>query len=548
MLLLGAVGCLVLIGCSNVASLLLARGLVRRREIGLELALGATRWRVARQLFAESVAMSVTGGALGLVLAGWLTRLVPALVPPDQLSIDAIAIDRTVLYFTFAVSVLTGLLFGCAPAIQLRRVDPADTLARGGRSIFGGQHTRTRRVLVVAQIALAVLLVLGATLMGRGLVALHRVDPGFETQNTLTVDLTLRGPRYATPVQQRQFFDDVETRTRAIPGVTAVGAINDVPLAGGMSGTAIGIEGRPDRAAEGGSAQYRVVSPGYFTTMGARFVAGRDFTATDARLAVPLIRWWPQQPLPAQFDAPQPPPVAVVNEAMARAYWPEGAVGRRFTVIASPPVTVIGVVADMRTISLRTTTGPEFYLTSVQEPQSQMSLLVRGTGAPLDLAPAIRDVIRNVDRALPISRIEPMADVVAKMFDQPTFMSALFGVFGGLALLLMTVGVYGLLAFTTAQRLPEMGVRVALGAGRRQIRSLILRDALGMTVLGVALGVIAGVALGRFIEGELYGVTPTDRATYLTVTAAVSLVVALACWRPARKAARVDPVVVLRQE
>jgi putative ABC transport system permease protein len=202
----------------------------------------------------------------------------------------------------------------------------------------------------------------------------------------------------------------------------------------------------------------------------------------------------------------------------------------------------------MRTISLRTTTGPEFYLTSVQEPQSQMSLLVRGTGAPLDLAPAIRDVIRNVDRALPISRIEPMADVVAKMFDQPTFMSALFGVFGGLALLLMTVGVYGLLAFTTAQRLPEMGVRVALGAGRRQIRSLILRDALGMTVLGVALGVIAGVALGRFIEGELYGVTPTDRATYLTVTAAVSLVVALACWRPARKAARVDPVVVLRQE
>lgn len=548
MLLLGAVGCLVLIGCSNVASLLLARGLARRREVSLELALGATRWRVARQLLTESVAMSVTGGALGLALAVGLTRLVPALVPPDTLAIDAIAVDRTVLYFALGVSVLTGLLFGVAPAVQLRRVDPAGALARGGRSIFGGGQTRARRVLVVAQIAFAVLLVLGATLIARGLVALRQVDPGFESANTLAVDLTLRGPRYASAVQQRQFFDDVETKARAIPGVIAVGAINDVPLAGGKSGIAIGIEGRSDRPAEGGSAQYRVVSPGYFRTMGVRFVEGRDFAASDARLAVPLIRWWPQQPFPTHFEAAQPMPVAVINESMARAYWPEGALGRRFTVIESPPVTVIGVVADMRTVSLRTSTGPEFYLTSVQEPQTQMGLLVRGTGAPLELAPAVRSVISDADPALPIGRIEAMDDVVAKMFDQPTFMSTLFAIFGGLALLLMTVGVYGLLAFTTAQRLPEMGVRIALGAGRPRIRRLILRDALAMTVLGVALGVAAGLALGRYIEGELYGVTPTDRFTYLVVIAAVTLTVALACWRPARKAARVDPVVVLRQE
>jgi putative ABC transport system permease protein len=209
---------------------------------------------------------------------------------------------------------------------------------------------------------------------------------------------------------------------------------------------------------------------------------------------------------------------------------------------------VIGVVVDMRTVSLRAGTGPEFYLTSAQEPQTQMSLLVRGTGAPLALAPAVRDVIRNVDRALPVGRIEPMDDVVGKMFDQPKLMSTLFGVFGGLALLLMTVGIYGLLAFTTAQRLPEIGVRVALGAGRGQIRLLILRDAFAMTLLGIGAGAAAGLALGRFIEGELYGVTPTDRLTYLIVTAAVCTVVALACWRPARKAVRVDPVVVLRQE
>jgi putative ABC transport system permease protein len=547
MLLLGAVGCLLLIGCSNVASLLLARGLVRRREISLELALGATRWRVARQLFAESLVMSVTGGALGLILAVWLTHLVPSLVPPDQLSVEAISVDPIVLYFALAVSILTGLLFGIAPAIQLRRVDPAQTLARGGRSIFGGRHTRARRVLVVVQIALAVLLVLGATLMARGLVALRRVDPGFETRNTLTADVTLRGPRYASAVQQRQFFDDVETQARTIPGVTAVGAINEVPLGGGIAGIAIGIEGA-NRPAEGGSAQYRVVSPGYFKTMGVRFVAGRDFAASDARLAVPLIRWWPQQPLPDQFNAPQPMPVAVINESMARAYWPTGALDRRFTVIASPPITVIGVVADMRTVSLRAGTGPEFYLTSVQEPQTQMSLLVRGSDTPLSLAPAVRSVINRVDPALPIGRIEPMDDVVAKMFDQPTFMSTLLGVFGGLALLLMTVGVYGLLAFTTAQRLPEIGVRVALGAGRGQIRFLILRDAFALTMLGVAGGVAAGLALGRFIEGELYGITPTDRMTYVVVITVVSFVVALACWRPARIAARVDPVVILRQD
>jgi putative ABC transport system permease protein len=548
MLLLGVVGCLVLIGCSNVASLLLARGLVRRREVSLEMALGATRWRVGRQLFAESVAMSVAGGALGLILAIGLTRLVPALVPPDALSIDAITVDWTVLAFASGVSVLTGLLFGLAPAVQLRRVDPAQTLARGARSIFGGRHTRARRALVVAQIALAVLLVLGAALMGRGLVALRQVDPGFETRSTLAVELTLQGQRYASAVQQRAFFDDVEAQAAAIPGVIAAGAISEAPLAGGMSSIAIGIEGRPDRPSEGASAQFRIVSPGYFRTMGVRLVQGRDFAASDARLAVPLIRWWPQQPFPAQFDLPQPVPVAVVNESMARAYWPNGAVGRRFTVIESPPITIIGVVADMRTISLRTSAGPEFYLTSVQEPQVQMSLMVRGTGAPLDLAPAVRSVIRNVDPAQPIGRLEPMAAVVGRMFDQPAFMSTLFAVFGGLALLLMTVGVYGLLAFTTAQRLPEMGVRVALGASRGQIRGLILRDALTMTVLGVAGGVVAGLALGRFIEGELYGVTPTDRVTYLVVVAVVSLVVALACWRPARKASRVDAVVVLRQE
>jgi len=547
LLLLGAVGCLLLIGCTNVASLLLARGLLRRREIGLELALGATRWRVARQLFAESVVMSAAGGALGLALASWLAHLVPALIPPDALNVDAIVVDRTVLAFAAAISIFTGLLFGVAPVIQLRRVGPADTLKRGGRSLFGGEHTRLRRALVSVQIALAVLLVLGASLMARALVALHDVDPGFVTSGTLSVDLTLRGPRYegqGSAVKQRAFFDAVESQAAAIPGVASAGAIDNLPLSGHASGMGIAIEGHPGDAV----AQYRVVSPGFFKTMGIRLVEGREFASTDARLAVPLIRWWPEQPLPARFNEPQAQPVAVINESMARAFWPDGALGRRFTVIASPPITVVGVIADTHTVTLRAGTGPEFYLTSAQEPQSSMSVVVRAMVPPLGLVPAVRGVIAHLDPALPIVRVTTMDVMVDKMLGGPRFTSTLLGVFAGLALVLMIVGVYGLLKFTTSQRLPEMGVRIALGAGRRDIHRLIFLDAFGMTAVGVAIGVAAALALGRYISDQLFGVTPTDTLTLLTVPAVVTAVVALACWRPARRAARIDPVVVLRQD
>jgi putative ABC transport system permease protein len=475
----------------------------------------------------------------------WLTRLVPALVPPGVLSVDGITVDRTVLFFAAGVSVITGVLFGIAPAAQVRRVGPADTLKRGGRSLFGGDSTWFRRALVAAQIALAVLLVLGATLMARGLAALHRVDPGFVTEETLAVDLALRGPRYATAVQQREFFSAVEAQAAALPGVVSAGAIDNVPLSSGTSGIGIAIEGR---AGDAESAQYRIVSPGFFGTMGIRLVAGRDFTASDARLAVPLIRWYPQQPYPEHFDKSQPPPVAVINESMARAYWPDGALNRRFTVIASPPITVIGVVADTHTASLRAGTGPEFYLSSVQEPQTSMSLLVRATVPPLGLVPNVRTVIASVDPAIPISSVTTMDDVVGQWFDRARFTSTLLGTFAGIALVLMSVGVYGLLAFTTAQRLPEMGVRIALGAVQRNIHGLIFREAFGMTAIGIGAGLVAALGLGRFISDQLYGVTPTDRVTFLAVTAVVIVVVALACWRPARRAARVDPVEVLRQD
>lgn len=550
-LLAGAVGCLLLIGCSNVASLLMARGLARRREIALEQALGASRGRLIRQLFAESLALSSAGGALGVVLAYALVRVVPSLVPPGTLTTTAITIDASVLAFAAGVSIATGLIFGVAPALQARRIGPAEMIRHGGRALVGG-HTRARRVLVTAQVALAVLLVVGATLMVRGLVALQRVDPGFDTAHTMAVDISLRGEAYAPAHRRRAFFDDVEDRIARMPGVAAVGSVSEVPLGESVNGVGIGVEGAPDEPGERGGAEYRVVTHGYFGTIGVPFIAGRDFRPSDARVALPLIRWYPQQPLPAEFDRPQAAPVAIINESMARRFWPdtelEDVVGRRFNMVFSPWITVIGVVRDMRTVSLRTETGPEFYLAASQEPQASMSLLVRTSGDPVGLAPAVRAAVRDVDATLPISSVRTMDEVAGSGLARPRFMSVLLGTFAAVALLLMTIGVYGLLAFTTAQRLPEMGIRAALGATRRQLHVLVLRDAIVMTAAGVLVGALAAVALGRLIADQIFGVAPTDPLTFASVIGLVVLIVGLACWRPVRRAGRVDPAVTLRAE
>jgi predicted permease len=547
MLLLGAVGFLLIIGCSNVASLLMARGVSRRREIALELALGATRFRLFRQLVAESLVLSVAGGALGLALASVLIDVVPALLPPGSLTVDSIILDRAVLGFAVIVSVLTGLIFGVVPALQASHIGPASTLARGGRTLVGSR-TRVRRGLVVTQIALAVPLVLGAILMVRGLIALHRVDPGFIVHSTLAADLSLRGPTYAPPHRQRSFFDTVEERLRQAPGVLHAGSISDIPLGGGTSGIGIQIEGTLEQPGQWSTAQYRVVTPGYFKTIGVPFAAGRDFAPSDARLALPLIRWFPQQRVPPDFDRPQAIPVAVINQSMADRLWPDGAVGRRFKVLFSPWITVAGVVRDMRTVSLRASPGPEFYLSASQEPQSTMTLLVRTADAPLDLTSTVQSTIAAVDPALPIASMRTLAEIVDGGFGHPRFVSALLGSFAGMALILMTVGVYGLLAFTTAQRLPEIAVRVALGATRSQISTLVLRDAAMMTGVGIVGGLLAALALGRFIEDQLYGVAPNDPIAMAAVAGLIVVVVGLACCRLVSHAGRVDPIKVLRHE
>jgi predicted permease len=547
LLLFGAVGFLLLIGCSNVASLLTARGVARRREVAMQLALGATRGRLLRQLIVESLVLSGIGGACGLGLAVAIVGLVPALAPPGAIGVETIPVDRTVLAFAAGLAMLTGLIFGVVPALQVSDGAPADRLAQGGRTLVGTSG-RVRRALVVAQIALAVPLVFGAALMTRGLVALQRVDPGFAVQSTLALDLTLRGKAYGPPRRQRTFFDTVEERLRQTPGVLHVGAVNNVPLGAGVSGIGIEVEGHAEQAGQRTSAQYRVVTPGYFGTIDVPFVAGRDFTPSDARVALPLVRWFPQQPHPAEIDRPQPIPVAIVNESMARRLWPNGAIGRRFKVLFSPWITVAGVVRDMRTVSLKASAGPEFYLSAAQEPQAEMTVLARTAGAPLDLAPVVRAAIADVDPSVPIGALRTLEDVVDRSLGQPRFVSTLMGAFAGMALVLMAVGVYGLLAFTTAQRLPEIGLRIALGATHRQVRRLVLSNAAVMTGVGILIGVAAALGLGRFIADQLFGVTPADPVTLALVVLVVVAAVGLASWLPVRRAARVDPIAVLRHE
>ncbi|HYN10384.1 MAG TPA: ABC transporter permease [Vicinamibacterales bacterium] len=548
LLLLGAVSCLLLVGCSNVAGLLLARGLARSREIGVRLALGAGRLGISRQLLTEGLVLAFIGAGLGIAVTVALTRVVPRVVPREILPIDRVGVDGTVLLFTLAATLLTGVLFGLAPILQIRRIDLSTVLKQGQRTIASPGHPRVRHALVVGQIALTLLLVLGAALMTRALISLVRVDPGFTTQGILAVDLSLPGARYASPGAQRQFFDEVVARTAAVPGVVSAAATSQVPIGGGFSGISITIDGRPaPPPGQDESARYRVVSAGYFKTMGIPVIAGRTFAPADARISVPFIRWFPQQPMPAGHDRPQTAPVVVINQVMARRFWPDGnPVGGRIRALLSPWIDVIGVVADTHNASLRELPVPEFYLHDLQEPQSIMSLLVRTTGDPVALAPAIRSTIWNLDPDLAITSIRTMEDVVDHLFGLPRLTSSLLATFALIALALMAAGIYGLMAFTTRQRLPEIGVRLALGADRRQISRMVMRHALMLAAVGITIGVAVAAGLVGIARREFFGVQPIDPITWGVVGAVLLGSTVLACWWPARRASRVDPALVLR--
>jgi predicted permease len=547
---LGGVLFLVLVGCANIAGLLMAIAVGRRRELAVRLALGASRARLVRQLLAEGLALTVVGGALGLAFAGWLIRVAPAVIPADLLVLRQVPLDGRVLAFSALLSLGTGLLFSVAPAFQAAGTRPWCAVG-SSRTETGDAGRRLRGTIVVGQIALTVVLVAGAALMLRSWRALVQVPLGFDPAGVLSVDLALPGVHYEDPVRVRRFVEELTTRLRASPDVASVGTTNLLPLGGGISTVALSVEGQPARRpGDEITAAYRVVGTEYFRTLGIPVRAGRTFSAGDARRALPLIRWYPQQPRPTEADAPQPAPVAIVNETMARTVWAgQNPVGRRFVVLYSPPITVIGVVADAQGRSLREPAGAEFYLSDLQEPQARTNVLVRATdGDALRLGPLVARQVRDIDPDLPLVSVDALATVAGAGIGLPRFTSINVAVFAATALLLMAVGVYGLVSFTTLARTREIGVRIALGADRGRIGRLVLADGLRLGATGVVLGLAATWPLAGLLRAQLFGVQPHDPSILACVAVALLAAAGAATYGPARRAARVDPATSLRAD
>jgi putative ABC transport system permease protein len=525
--LLVAVGLLLLMGCVNVANLLLSRATARQREMSVRAALGAGRGRIVRQLLTESLVLSAAGAAIGVALT---TLAVPVLRDVGENAIprlDQLSIDWRVVSFGIAASLFTGILFGIAPALQASRADLNDVLRSGGRVAAAG---RLRSVLIVTSVAMALVLLVGAGLVGRSFERLMRVDYGFRADGVFSASLALPNERYAQRDQRAAFYSEAARRLSATPGIRAVGFTNIAPFSGGntnISFTAVGRQ--PASADEFLSANWRSVSPGYFAAIGVALKKGRLFDETDGV---------------------QAPRVIVISETMARQIWPGvDPLGKHITLSGNPtPWTVVGIVGDIRDQLLQEEPEPLMYLSFQQVPWSNMWLLVRATGDPMALAPVVRREIHAIDPLLPVANEQPLSRFVSEIAAQPRFTALIFGLFASAALVLAVVGVYGLVAYGVTQRTREIGVRLALGATPSSIVGRVVRHGVGLAGFGIAIGLWAAYALSRFMQGILYDVAATDVVTYLAVAALLAGCAAAASILPARWAARLDPVRALRDE
>lgn len=547
-LLMGAVGCVLLIGCVNVANLLLARGASRHKEIAIRVALGATRARVTRQLIADGLALAALGGAAGLLLSAWIMDLVPAITAVDIPLIETARLDWTAFALCAAISVAAGLAAGVAPALASSRIRPAG-LGGGRRASDDASRQRLRSMLVASEVALTLVLLVGAGLMIASFAKLVSTDPGFRTKGVLVVPVDLPAARYAGAADRRTFYDRLLERLRAIPGVEAAGAVSNLPLGGSDNWMQFTLAGRP--APEPGHenfAAFRMTTPDYFRALGIPLTRGRFFTPGDARMAVPLIRWFPQQPQPPGFDRPQAAPVAIVSETAARRFWPgEDPIGRQIRVLFSPDITIVGTVGDIKHNGLDAPASPHIYLAHSQEPWGSVSVVVRTSGADLALAPALRAEVHALDPGLPVT-VRTMDDVVGASVGQPRFYALMIGLFGAVALALAVVGIFGVVSYVTAGRTREIGVRVALGARPREIHRLVIGQGMRPIAAGIAAGIGAALLATRQISSLLFGVTPADPLTFATVVLLLTAVGLTACWLPARRVSRVDPVTALRAE
>jgi putative ABC transport system permease protein len=536
--LLGAVGLVLLIACANVAGLLLAQHAGRSKEIAIRGALGAGRTRLVRQLFIEGLLLSFFGTAVGLVIATLGTKVLLQFVPAGVPRLAQVSLDLRVLGFTILISLGTCLIFGLVPAWQASKPDLHTALEQSGRTSGpGASRLRFRQLLVVFQVSVALMLVIGAGLLVRSFWILQRVDPGFQSEGVLTAEVILPFPKYSGGKQINNFYDQLLERLPSIPGVRNATIAYDHPLTSNWLDE-FAIEGRvvsPDGPSQ--SANFIPIGPDYFDTVGLNLVAGRRFTPQDDQ---------------------DHPGVAIINESFAKHYFPnENALGQRMK--PGPPgriwkgqkltsFEIIGIARDVKLAGLDAPSEPAYYLPASQAPLQDMIILVRTTTDPLSIVGAVRQTVLSIDPNLPISNIKTLEKVVDDSIAQRRLNMLLMGLFGGLALLLSAVGIYGLLSHAVTQRTQELGIRMALGAQVTDVLKLVLRQGMTLVIAGEVIGLVGAFALTRLMRGLLFGVTPNDATTFVVVAGVLAVVALLACYVPARRATKVDPLIALRYE
>ena len=526
--LFGAVGFVLLIACANVANLLLVRAAARQKEIALRTALGASRLRIVRQMLTESLLLSILGGALGALLAVWGVQLLVTLSADSLPPTVNVTIDPNVLAFTFVISIATGLLFGLAPAFRTAKVNLIDSLKDGARGTEGTMRNRTRSLLVVFESAIAVVLLIGAGLLVRSLIALQSVDPGFDSNNVLTVRIDLPRQKYAGEGKPAKFFEELETRISSIPGVQTVGLITELPMSGQLNDLPFTVEGRPpvtvDQAFD---ADFRLVNQHYFNALHIPLLRGRNFTEQEVR---------------------EGKPVTLVSQQLVDTVFPnEDPMGKRLiSAIGGTAFEIIGVVGDIRHRSLQRPPFPAMYFPTLNS--NRMNIVVRTQNDPLSIVGAVRQQVQALDRDQPISAVKRMSDWVDSSVTAQRYSTTLLAAFAVLAMILAATGIYGVMSYTAAQRTHEIGVRMALGAGRVDVLKLVVRQGMLLTLVGVIFGLIGAFALTRVMQSLLFGVTAKDPFTFAAVAGLLSAVAFIACLVPALRATKVDPLVALRYE
>jgi len=532
LVLLGAVALVLLIACANVANLLLARTASRKREISIRTALGASRWRLVRQLLTESMVLSLVGGGLGLLLSLWGTYLLDKIIPGNIPRAKEIDIDRNVLAFTFGAAVISGIIFGLAPAVQASRTNLQEALKDSGRgSAVGFRRQVLRNMLVVSEIAVALVLLIGAGLLIKSFFKLSEVDPGFRAEGVMTAQFTMSQPRYNNSHQRVALAQDIARRLSVLPGVTAVGATSEVPFNGSTTTSSFSIVGRQNNPDEGLAAGARQTLPGYFKTMGIPLLQGRDFNEGDGADSVP---------------------VAIVNHRFAERYFPnESPLGHHIMFDIddkSAGREIVGVVGDVKHESLDSSNPFEMYAPYTQDSDNRTLVAVFRSNDPKSLTAMVRDVFRAADPDQPVFNIRTMDERLTNSVRSQRFTMILLGVFASIAMILAAIGIYGVMSYSVTQRTHEIGIRMALGARPGRVLRLVIGQGMSLAIIGVVLGIIGAFGLKLVMEGLLFGVSGTDRPTFIGLSLLLSFVALLANYIPARRATKVDPMIAMRYE